>query len=263
MKREHESFSKKSLPCSVETADLLEKRGYITSRTENEEYQYVERLAKTLHKKVQMLPASFTFVVSYGCNFRCPYCFETNKGKNIVFTHEMVDKAFHAINEIQPEERLRSKIFTLYGGEPFLKENKEIVEYILSKGKILNVKFKVVTNGYDLDAYEDLLSPDIISNLQITVDGLKDIHDKKRIHKDGFTTFDKIISNIGIVLQKGVFVTVRINTDRSNLMDIPKLERMLKDLYPQHVDKFKVHSAILHDYSVNRKNSNFFLKRIL
>ena len=54
-----------------------------------------------------------------------------------------------------------------------LKENKDIVTYIVEKGVANGHKFHSVTNGYDLEAYADLLSPDKIARLQITLDGYR------------------------------------------------------------------------------------------
>ena len=45
----------------------LLKRGYITTKTQEEEYAYVARLAKALHKKHEILDATFTWVVTYNC----------------------------------------------------------------------------------------------------------------------------------------------------------------------------------------------------
>lgn len=54
-----------------------------------------------------------------------------------------------------------------------LAENKEIVSYIINEGITRGYKFVAITNGYDLDCYGDLLSPDKIYKVQITVDGPK------------------------------------------------------------------------------------------
>ena len=59
----------------------LIKRGYITTKSKEEEHDYVVRIAKALHKESNILSTSFTWVVSYNCNFRCPYCFENKKIK--------------------------------------------------------------------------------------------------------------------------------------------------------------------------------------
>lgn len=41
-----------------------------------------------------------------------------------------------------------------------------------------------ITNGYDLDSYIDLLKEFSFKNLQITLDGKKEVNDRRRIHKD-------------------------------------------------------------------------------
>ena len=120
---------------SENTLRILQKRGYITNKTKDKEVEHIERIAHALHKRDEILYKSFTWVVTYNCNFRCPYCFEKRENKDsshrIVFTKEQVDRTFAAMNEIEHRKQLQSPIITLYGGEPLLKENKEIVTYIV------------------------------------------------------------------------------------------------------------------------------------
>lgn len=83
----------------------LSKRGYLTDMSKEEENEYFRRMALALHKKDKLLYSSFTFVVTYDCNFRCPYCFESklhnSESKRFAMTEEMVDKAFSAIEGIR------------------------------------------------------------------------------------------------------------------------------------------------------------------
>lgn len=260
------TFSKEDMPCSNTTADLLEERGYITQKTRDEEHAFVERMAIALHQKDRLLNVCFTFLITYNCNFRCPYCFEkdsvNDQIRKKVFTKALVDKAYEAILKIEPREQLRPKAIELYGGEPLLKENKEIIRYIVQKGKDLGFKFKATTNGYDLDFYEDLLSPDLISGLQITIDGIKDIHNQKRIHYAGFPTFDKIISNIGIALKKNVRVVARINTDKNNFNSLLPLTEIFDNSHYTNNANFKIESALLRNNDESSGgNSNYFTQR--
>lgn len=64
-----------------DTLQALIKRGYITTRSQEEEYAYVARMAKALHKKSDILNTSFTLVVTYNCNFRCPFVMKAGKIK--------------------------------------------------------------------------------------------------------------------------------------------------------------------------------------
>lgn len=268
LKNNPESFQQEDCSFSDETTTALEKRGYLTARTQEEEYAYVARMAEALHRKDKILNAGFTFLITYDCNFRCPYCYEAgiaqDKIRQKVFTKEMVDKAYNAIMEIQPQEKLRSQTIALYGGEPLLKENKEITQYIIAKGKELNFKFHAITNGYDLDSYEDLLSPNLISHLQITIDGMKNLHNTRRVHFAGYETFDKIVANIGLALKKDVSIVVRVNTDRNNFDDLLQLKRLFDELHYTENDKFSIDSALLRNYDEtndSKKNLAFLTQK--
>ena len=103
------------------------------------------------------------------------------------------------------------RVITLYGGEPLLAENKDIVTYIVEEGVKRGYKFEAITNGYDLDCFLDLLSSEKINKLQITIDGVKEEHNVRRIHYKYHDSFDKIISNLKLALKKDVFISVRIN----------------------------------------------------
>lgn len=238
---------------SSQMINLLLKRGYITNKTQEEEYDYVARIAKALHRKTEILNTSFTWVVTYNCNFRCPYCFENREKKDgkqsITFTKKMVDKAYHAIEQIQSQKTLQGKVITLYGGEPLLAENKEIVTYIVKEGKKRGYQFKAITNGYDLNFYLDLLSPCDIQTLQITIDGPKDFHNERRIHYKYHDTFDRIIENISLALKQGVQIDIRINTDYSNIEKLAELKEYFSQIGFDSYPNFKFYSALLSDNS--------------
>ena len=218
--QENREFTEDNSPFGREMLDSLRQRGYITDKSEEDEYAYTAHMADVLHRMRKALYKTFTWLITYNCNFRCPYCYEgdmSGNGENWskkTFTKEMADRAFEAMLQIEPRRELHSKVITLYGGEPLLKENKEIVSYIVHKGKELGYSFIAITNGYDLDAYEDLISPDLIKKMQITIDGCKERHDARRRHYLYGESFDRIIENISIALRKGVEVVVRVNTDR-------------------------------------------------
>lgn len=236
---------------SENTLRILQKRGYITNKTKDKEVEHVERIAHALHKRDEILYKSFTWVVTYNCNFRCPYCFEKRENKDsshrIVFTKEQVDRTFAAMNEIEHRKQLQSPIITLYGGEPLLKENKEIVTYIVQEGKKRGYKFHAITNGYDLDSFLDLLSPDLIYQLQITIDGTKQLHNQKRKHFEDPDSFDKIISNIKLIFQRklNVNIHIRVNVDNHNLNDFKALYSYFEQIAFLTYKNFKVYSALI------------------
>lgn len=251
LKNHPEDFMKEDTPFSEETVEALKKRGYLTEKTREEEYAYVARMAKALYKRNRILYTDFTWVVTYNCNFRCPYCYEERKLKDakysIVFNKEMVDIAYHAQDLIQPRKELRRNIITLYGGEPLLIENKKIINYIVREGYKRGYKFVAVTNGYELDAFTDLLNPKEIFRLQITLDGTKEIHDKRRVHYKHHNTFDHIIANIQLALKRGVEVSVRMNTDSYNIDNFVELKEYLEQKDFFDYPNFSIYSAALNN----------------
>ena len=220
---------------SAETIGTLTKRGYLTSRTLEEERQYVWKIANVLHQAQAKMHKSWGFIITYNCNFRCPYCFENSISQNgkawtgKTFTKEMVDKAFLAMSRIEPKRKLHNNEILLYGGEPFLRNNKEVVSYIIKKGIDNNYKFKVISNGYDLDFYADVLSEEYFTSFQITLDGDKTYHNKRKRHIVEGDSFDKVLSNIGLLLSKSIKVIVRVNLDENNFQDLDGLKKLFSE----------------------------------
>lgn len=228
---------------------VLHSRGYITEKTEDEEVEYVARVAKALHREACTLYKNFTLVVTYNCNFRCPYCFEGRDKKDglyqLVMTREMVDKAYKAMDLIEPHLQLHRKTIELYGGEPLLKQNKDIVEYIVNRGSKKGYRFRAITNGYDLDFFLDLLSPELIGGIQVTIDGIKEYHNRRRVHYLEKNTFDKIVSNIGKALGQGVKVVVRVNIDAANVTDFALLRKYFEEIGFFSSPSFRMYSTLL------------------
>src|SRR6185369_6099521 len=82
-----------------------------------------------------------------------------------------------------------------------------------------------------------------ISSLQITIDGPPAEHDKRRIYADGSGSYDRIARNIGMCLERGVNISIRMNVDRTNINHLPILA---EDFCARGWDKnpnFSVHPA--------------------
>jgi uncharacterized protein len=181
---------------AAETVEMLRSRGYLTEMSSAEEREYVGRLSGFLHRKnLEGSAPAFMFVPSYECNLRCPYCYEAETRVQLsklkvlrnTLTPEMVDAAYRSMDVIAGarfpgrENPPRKTTITLYGGEPLALENLPVVEYICEKGAERGYTFSAITNAVDLHHFLHLLGPGKIEFLQITLDGPKAIHDRKRI----------------------------------------------------------------------------------
>lgn len=208
--------------------ERLLRRGHITNKDAAAERDDALLIAR-LSAKLVTDPRIVLFVMpTYDCNFRCPYCFERKRLRHgpewlsKTMAPEMVEAIFRAVEH----ERNRGRHIescTLFGGEPFLKENFAAVQKICQRAGALGIPLNAITNGYEIDCFRELLEQYPFRNLKIAVDGTGAAHDRHRRHKDGLPTYARIMDNIALALSKGVDVTLRININRENVGEIKKL----------------------------------------
>lgn len=229
-----------------ERARLL-ARGHLTEdlETETEDLTIFAGIYRKLFAESEM---QLLLLPTYDCNFRCPYCFERHrlsKGEEWLcesMSKAMVDAVFRAV-EKERDRGVQVKHLTLYGGEPFLKENKELVTYIAKKAMDAGLTLGAVTNGYDLDSYMDVLTDYPFRSLQITLDGLREENDKRRVHVGGGGSFDQILKNTELAVSKGIKVSLRVNTGPENLERVHLMKGVFEERGLEGNPKFSFYYA--------------------
>lgn len=244
---------------SSETKEKLVKRGYVTSLSKEEEHELIKRLLDRLYDEVRLKKYSFHFILSYDCNLRCIYCYEDTilNGHQCLskqkITKEQVDKAFDIIVKKDCNNEGK-KTIALYGGEPFLYDNREMIEYIVNKGKRLGYMFTVTSNGYDIDKYLDFIENNRIFSFQITIDGIEEIHNARKPHFKNSNSFAKITSNVDSLLKLGIPVSIRINTDHYSMQRLEELIEYFKSRDWLKYKNFSSHCALLrNDVPLDKK----------
>ena len=166
------------------------------------------------------------------CNFRCVYCYEDFKYKR------MEPWVVRGVKGLLARRApgLGSLTLSWFGGEPTLA--RDLIEEVMlharslaAENPALRVASDMTTNGY-------LLSPPVfarfvelgIDHYQISFDGPRDWHDRKRVTAGGKGTYDRIWSNMVAMREaKGDFtIMVRVHADKSNA-----------DAIPQFIDEYK------------------------
>lgn len=144
---------------------------------------------------------SLTIAPTSDCNFRCVYCYEKKSIRKKSMTLEVEDAIIDLIKSVKTT--ISSMNVAWYGGEPLLRFDviERLSKRIIQICKENNIQYfsSIVTNGY-------LLTPEIakklaeyqIKNIQVTLDGPKETHDKRRILANGEGSFEKIINNIAM-----------------------------------------------------------------
>jgi len=222
-------FEKLPLP----VFERLSLRGHITQKTEKEEIADMRLLSRVYKTIPARSSVELVIMPTYDCNFRCPYCYEQHRLKNgeawleSVMENETMEAIFAALDGYKARGYALSSC-TLYGGEPFLEKNREAVRRIAAGCKARGIKISAVTNGYDLESFLDFIEEYRIHSLQVTVDGTAEVNDRRRLHKDGLPTYDRILKNVELALQRGVDITLRVNVGRENLHGIGALLDDLK-----------------------------------
>ena len=208
---------------SPEELSAFREKGYITDK-ESETALYKKRYLDFIEARDESEVQLF-FVPTYACNFACSYCYqETYAPKQQPWSREVSDAFF---GYIEREFAGRRKYITIFGGEPLLpsKSIREGLEYFIRRSAELDIDIAVVTNGYNLLDYLDVLSMATIREIQVTLDGPRDVHNKRRPLKNGEGTFDAIVKGVDAALQHGFPVNLRVVLDRENVDALPELAR--------------------------------------
>jgi uncharacterized protein len=194
-------------------------KGYLVDETEeNRKYKlaYLDFIEERDNSEIQIF-----FVPRYECNFACSYCYQDEYApEKALLTEETVDAFFKYVNS---EFRTRGKYITVFGGEPLLPGEKyrNELRMIIEKSAAENIDLAIVTNGYNLIEYLDILSTGNIREIQVTLDGTKSVHDSRRYMKNKGETFDRIVEGIDESLKRGFSINLRMVTDKDNVDDLP------------------------------------------
>ena len=201
-------------------ANLTAHAYFVDEKEEALRYRakYLDYLDSREEDEVQLF-----FVTNYSCNFACTYCYQDEySNTNQALSTEIIDAFF---SYIQKEFALRKKYLTVFGGEPLMNtpKQKEMIAYLLKKANEAELEVCFVTNGYALEDYTSILQQAKIREIQVTLDGIASVHDKRRFLKGGGASFDKIVKGIDSCLQHQLPVNLRMVVDKENINALPEM----------------------------------------
>lgn len=172
---------------------------------------------------------ALTIAPTLGCNFDCIYCYENDHSDFSKMSKETQTKIVELV-----EENIKNGVkyfsVTWYGGEPLLAMDviEELTTRLYDICEVAKVPYDamVITNGYMLDRDTVARLNDChVSRIQVTLDGPKEIHDKRRFLKGGYPTFDRIVSNLEESIDILPPVALRVNVDKDNFSRVDELKK--------------------------------------
>lgn len=235
-------------------ANILFQKGYLVDEDIDEEL-YV----KTMYYNAIMRDfLSLTIMPTEQCNFRCTYCYEDYKKGKMSREHQNALLKYIQ-RTIMNTGRLH---ISWFGGEPLLAL--DVIEYIMENVKKMCLQRKIqfssnmTTNGFflDADAFDKLYKMKVTS-YQITVDGMKEDHDRQRVNRNGSGTFDTIISNLISIRNlpqnsyKFAKITIRVNVTKNNLNQLDDFVQYYEKLFGRD-RRFNIRFAITDNYGGER-----------
>lgn len=183
---------------------------------------------------------TLTIAPTMNCNFRCIYCYEKDIIKNVEMQPVIQQALINFVRE--KAGNISGLNITWYGGEPLMAW--DVVVKLTCEMKKICAEYKIqynaslITNGYLITEdiakqFEDLE----IKNVQVTIDGPQNIHDKRRILSNGRGTFARIMENLKYLVDYAN-VSIRINIDTENMKT---LENDLFSVFEENGLTNKVH----------------------
>lgn len=184
----------------------------------------------------------YTILPTTACNARCYYCFEQGI-KQSTMTKETADDLIAFMCDHCGERKLLDLVW--FGGEPTIASSR--IDQICKglREKNINFRSKMMTNGYLFD--EEMV--DRAKNLwnlwglQICVDGTEETYNRIKAFvgvKDN--PYKRIMNNIGMLLENGIAVGLRMNYDIGNHEEFESVVREAYERFGNH----KLLSVVAH-----------------
>ena len=157
-----------------------------------------EPMAVSLKEKTAGVVKALCLHVAHTCNLNCAYCFASQgkyHGERAVMSFEVGKQALDFL--IANSGSRRNLEVDFFGGEPLMNFQvvKDLVAYARSieKEHHKNFRFTLTTNGLLID--EDVIdfANREMSNVVLSLDGRKEIHDRYRVDYAGNGSWERIV----------------------------------------------------------------------
>ena len=157
-----------------------------------------EPMAGTLKEKTRGVVKAICLHIAHTCNLNCSYCFASQgkyHGERAVMDFETGKRALDFL--IENSGKRHNLEVDFFGGEPLLNFDvvKRLVEYAreVEKKYNKNFRFTLTTNGVLIDDDVIDFANREMSNVVLSLDGRREIHDRFRVDYAGNGSFDKIV----------------------------------------------------------------------
>ena len=189
---DRDDITKEELELCFEDIEELKAQGKLFSE------DTFEPMAGDLKKKSAGIIKALCMHIAHTCNLNCSYCFASQgkyHGDRAMMSFEVGKQAFDFL--IANSGTRRNLEVDFFGGEPLMNFDvvKELVAYARSieKDHGKNFRFTLTTNGVLIDDDVIDFANKEMSNVVLSLDGRKEVHDRFRVDYNGKGSWDKIV----------------------------------------------------------------------
>lgn len=209
----------------TDSQNLLASSGFLVPYSLNEyDAVHMKRIQSILNNDV-----SFDRILTtLDCNARCFYCYE-RKSKHEYMDLSVAEQTAKFILDHINERRC---VIQWFGGEPLM--NTKVIDLISSmlREKLNDEKIRsvMITNASlaDAEIIRRMKESWNLYLLQITLDGTSEEYGHRKNYISVKDPFGLVIRNIKNILRSGIKVSVRLNYDRNNYLNLCELVKYLK-----------------------------------
>ncbi len=187
-----ESVTKEEIIDTFADIDELSKQGKLFTQDN------FQPMAKTLKQKSGNVIKALCLHVAHTCNLNCSYCFASQgkfHGERALMSYEVGKRALDFL--IENSGTRKNLEVDFFGGEPLMNWDvvKKLVAYARSieKEKGKNFRFTLTTNGMLIDDDVIDFANKEMSNVVLSLDGRKEIHDRLRVDYHGNGSWERIV----------------------------------------------------------------------
>ena len=155
-------------------------------------------IAGQLKEKTSGVVKALCLHVAHTCNLNCAYCFASQgkyHGDRAVMSYEVGKQALDFL--IENSKGRRNLEVDFFGGEPLMNFDvvKQLVAYARSREKESgkNFRFTLTTNGMLIDDDVIDFANREMSNVVLSLDGRKEVHDRFRVDHAGNGSWERIV----------------------------------------------------------------------
>lgn len=155
-------------------------------------------IAGALKEKTAGVVKALCLHVAHTCNLNCSYCFASQgkyNGERAVMSFEVGKQALDFL--VANSGNRKNLEVDFFGGEPLLNFQvvKDLVKYArsLEKAANKNFRFTLTTNGMLIDDDVIDFANKEMSNVVLSLDGRKSVHDRFRVDYSGKGSYDTIV----------------------------------------------------------------------